>query len=203
VGGKDTYRILRKRDLPADFESRHRQFRSVTWTHYVETLADAVPFRKLRLGFAPRNTKTEFSDQDNARRIIRSLAAKSNGAPPPTTRDAADLGPPEAAYELDEQGEERRHVLVGREVPSADLEALVDAAEKLVTAAPPVWSARVHDAPSVSDDATRQLSSTATQDGDDQDQADTHDICHLVAWLKRVTPEWPPMPASVGRTDAG
>jgi hypothetical protein len=98
-----------------------------------------------------------------------------------------------AAYERDEQGEERCYVLVGREVPSADLEALVDAAEKLVTAAPPVWSARVHDAPSVSDHETRPLSSTPAQDGDDQDQAETHDIRHLVAWLKRVTPEWPPM----------
>jgi HNH endonuclease len=94
VGGKDTYRILRKRDLPADFESRHRQFRSVKWTHYVETLAEAVSFGNLRLGFAPRNTKTEFSDQDNARRIIQLLAAKSNGVPP-TTHDAADLEPPE------------------------------------------------------------------------------------------------------------
>ncbi len=95
VGGKGSYRIVSKRDLPADFESRYRQFRSVAWTHYVETLADAVPFRKLRLGFAPRNTKTEFSDQDNAQRIIQLLAAKSNGVPPATARKAADLQPPE------------------------------------------------------------------------------------------------------------
>jgi hypothetical protein len=94
VGGKNTYRILRKRELPADFESRHRQLRSVKWTHFVEKLEDAVPFGKLRLGFAPRNTKTEFSDQENARRIIQLLAAKSNGAPPTATQEAADLQPP-------------------------------------------------------------------------------------------------------------
>jgi hypothetical protein len=85
VDGKDTYRRLSVRDLPSGFESRHQQFRSVTWEHYVERLADAVPFRELRLGFAPRNTKTEFTDQKNARRIIRLLAAKSNGTSSPPT----------------------------------------------------------------------------------------------------------------------
>ncbi len=99
VGGEETYRLLRSRELPADFESRHRQFRSVSWLHYVETLADAVPFGELHLGFAPRHTKTEFVDHENARRIIRLLASKFASKlkrhPPSSTPEAVDLEPPE------------------------------------------------------------------------------------------------------------
>lgn len=56
VGGEETYQLLPTRELPPDFESPHRQFRSVAWTNYVETLADAVPFGELRLSFPLRHT---------------------------------------------------------------------------------------------------------------------------------------------------
>jgi hypothetical protein len=99
VGGKETYRLLPSRKLPAGFESRHRQFRSVKWINCVTDLADAVPFSKLHLGFTPRNTKTEFVDEVNARRIISLLAAKAgskmNGSLLRITPKAIDLQPPE------------------------------------------------------------------------------------------------------------
>jgi hypothetical protein len=94
VGGEDTYRLVRPRDLPAGWESRHRHLRDVKWVHYVELLTEAVPFRKLNiLARSIQRTKTRLADQKGPR-IIQLLAAKSNGAPPTATPEAADLQPP-------------------------------------------------------------------------------------------------------------
>jgi hypothetical protein len=91
VGGQETYQLLRRAIAP----SRHRQVRSVTWIHYVEKLNEAVPFRQLRLGFAPRHGKTEFTDRKNAGRIIRLLASKSSSEGAPPTHEAVDIEPPD------------------------------------------------------------------------------------------------------------
>lgn len=77
VAGDETYRLVDRSELPADFESRHRHFRSVDWVYYVVSLTDAVPYPELHLSTAPRHTKTDLADHDNARRIINFLAAKS------------------------------------------------------------------------------------------------------------------------------
>ena len=94
VGREETYRRLGTRELPADFESPHRQFRSVTSAHYVETLNHALPPSELRLGFPPRHTKTEFRDRKKACRIIRLLASKSDGEPRPPVHEAVNLEEP-------------------------------------------------------------------------------------------------------------
>lgn len=75
--GDETYRLVEPHELPANFESRHRHFRAVDWVHYVASLQDGVPFSELQLSAAPRHTKTELTDHDNAERIIRLLSEKS------------------------------------------------------------------------------------------------------------------------------
>lgn len=75
VAGDDTYRLLTDDQLPADFESSHRHFRSVHWIYAAASLSDSVPYSDLELAGPPRNTKTELND-DAARRIIARIAEK-------------------------------------------------------------------------------------------------------------------------------
>src|SRR6266478_2384540 len=49
VRGDETYRLVRRRELPAAWESRHRHLRDVEWVHYVESLNEAVPFDQLNV----------------------------------------------------------------------------------------------------------------------------------------------------------
>ncbi len=77
VRGDETYRLVRRRELPAAWESRHRHLRDVEWVHYVESLNEAVPFDQLNvLARAIRQTKTRLTDE-NGRRIIKLLASKA------------------------------------------------------------------------------------------------------------------------------
>jgi hypothetical protein len=79
VAGQETYRLLDDNELPPDFESPQRHFRSVDWIHSVSSLDNAVPFPLLQLSAAPRHTKTGLKDTDNARRIIGLISAQSVG----------------------------------------------------------------------------------------------------------------------------
>lgn len=80
VGGDDTYRLVRQRDLPAGWESWHRHLRDVKWVHYVELLAEAVPFGKLNiLARRIQRTKTSLTAQEG-RRIIRLVASSKTNS---------------------------------------------------------------------------------------------------------------------------
>ncbi len=88
VGDKDTYRLVERNQLPPDFESTHCHFRTVDWLYSVSTLAGAVHFKELGLGTAPRHTKMELKDQENANRIVGLLAKKGGlGLNPNLPRD--------------------------------------------------------------------------------------------------------------------
>jgi hypothetical protein len=95
-----------------------------------------------------------------------------------------------ASYGHDEQGELRWYVVTGRPVPTERLDALTDAAAKLLAAAPADWGAIAQWVPVCGEPRTAAESGEA---GSAPTPADDRELSETVAWLKRVTPEWPPM----------
>jgi hypothetical protein len=88
----------------------------------------------------------------------------------------------------DERGERREYMVIGRPVMPEFLDNLTDAAEKLLAAAPAEWGAITEPVPN------SEAPLTATEGTSPEPAtADARDIPALVAWLKRVTPEWPPI----------
>ncbi|WP_017232909.1 HNH endonuclease [Pandoraea sp. B-6] len=77
VGPKSTYRLVPASDLPAGWESDHRHWRSVSWKYFVRSLANAIPYCDLKLGFRLQ-TKTQVKDSTNARRIVDLLKIRTS-----------------------------------------------------------------------------------------------------------------------------
>jgi hypothetical protein len=112
-----------------------------------------------------------------------------------TVREYAKVfGRPVSDSDPDKHGDPRIFGVSGRPVPPDFLDALVNAAEKLWAAAPPGWGAPVRPAPPA--DPGIQPPSGAVPAGANEPDSFRAGLCELrrsVAWLKRVTPDWPPM----------
>jgi hypothetical protein len=83
VGPQETYRLVPVDDLPHDWESNHRHWRTVQWTYFVRSLTDAIPYRDLKLSFRVQ-TKTRIKDELNARRIVDMLRVRTWGIASPS-----------------------------------------------------------------------------------------------------------------------
>jgi hypothetical protein len=98
-----------------------------------------------------------------------------------------------ASYGRNPEGEPRYYMVTGRPLPTLLLDALAEAAEKLLAAAPPAWGASTKPVASRNSLVDRPV---AVGEGGENSSALTPaedwDLRELLTWLKRVTPEWPP-----------
>jgi hypothetical protein len=99
-----------------------------------------------------------------------------------------------ASYSRDAHGDERCYMVTGRKVSADLLTGLTEAASKLLSAAPTDWRAITKPAPD--NDSTWGTTEETKDDaasGQADDQDEGKELRDTLAWLKRVTPEWPPM----------
>ena len=76
TGSADSYEFVSDSEVPSDFESTHRHFRSVHWQYVIPTLADAVKWRDAGRRPLPK-TVQPILDAEIGRRVLQTIAQRA------------------------------------------------------------------------------------------------------------------------------